>query len=305
VSNYRQWGMFNPKGKQDAESELTRPHKQVGLLVRYGFMFLLLLAVEMALVGRWLFVIPLIAVGVSFIWGTLGAAITWGVMLLVVGVPALFGWWPGIYWHMDTGMVNYISLDGVAWFAYPAALMWVRWLLMLWLPFILGLPMSLGYIRYAVEVVLPELSNTSWLEYWRGRQIRHGIQPQPEPEPEQKPVEIPYGYALKQLPQRTTGETWFFGAFPQDVLDLIDHDEIVAADTVRDMFSALLSGATYSRPEWCKRRKVLTQSAWHALNSWMVREGHAKLLPGNVHVITRGGMAMMQAVVDAIDQQVI
>jgi hypothetical protein len=287
---------LNIKERATQESEERRPHRLRLMLIRYAFAGVAVLAVEMLLVGRWLFVVPLIALVLAFVWGRGIDLLLSALLLAVTMIPALLGWWWPVWWRMDASLTNYVYIG--AWHEYPPVLALVRWLLALALPVAWYIPTALAYTRFAVETLLPEFPNVTPLEALRSWAIWKQAQPEPEMV-EREPLS--YGYTLEELPQKQNGETWFFNDFPADVLDMFDPDEITAADKLRSMFSALLTGTTYSRPEWCKRRKHITQDAWHALNTWMLRNHYVRKLPGNAHEITRAGHAMMQAVIDKID----
>jgi len=320
----RSWGGLWSRTSHNAEkpteeSELERPDELRRILIRYALTSgLVVLPLEMLLVGRWLFTVPLAVFLIEYLLGHVGTPLLnakrklllWGSSLIfaLLVIPAIFGWWWPIWWKGTANMQVYVNLNGwyipetfrQTWQSVPDTLALFRWLLMIFLPLAWYIPTILASGRYGFEIGLPEFPNITLLETARSAEIFSRLRPDLEVEP--GTPDIQFGYAMKELPKKKPGETWFLNRFPGEVRDLINGDQLQAARTVRDMFAALLAGAAYSRPEWCKRRKVLSQDAWHALNGWMMENHYARKTNKTTHKITRSGKAMMRAVVDAIDK---
>lgn len=154
------WG-YGLKGKQDKVSEYEVPELWRQRLIGYlGPQLILIILAEMILIGRGLFVLPLL----------LGLVLTrriWGLVLWLglgglLGFFALTGaWWP-VWWHLSFvgGPRWEVKILNSDWMTLPGVLAAIRLLVAFIFPSAWGLATGLASIRGALEQVAPEIPNT-------------------------------------------------------------------------------------------------------------------------------------------------
>ena len=294
------------------ESELTRPIEQALYLVAFVGIGLVVLFVEMALIGRqmWLIAPAGYVLGLVFservyneeekryehyIKNGWWVVVVVGVAMLGLAlVDAQASIWPPVWWQL--------SGDGRLWVAIgdtsgsvPA--FWI-------LPrFIVALTLASYYPifvfpawRFIAEIMFPQLANVRFraltLEGLRVPFFGGLVEQLEEMEQAQRPLYSErWIYAHAKEGQRTRDSR---KGGQQNVRVVRVYDDVATEEQLRVLADGVLNdGVNFSRSHWTKV-KLFTDHGWRKFCRWMLDEGNVTR-NGNNYELTDAGKDMLQA----------